>query len=46
VTRATVGRWLRRIGWLIVIWLGSVAILGIAAWLLRGLMRFIGMSPP
>lgn len=44
--RATAWRWLRRIGWLIVIWLGSVAVLGIAAWLLRALMRLVGMSPP
>lgn len=43
--RATVRRWLGRAGWLAVIWLGSVAVLGVAAWLLRLLMQAIGMSP-
>ncbi|HZH56342.1 DUF2474 domain-containing protein [Yanghanlia caeni] len=43
--RATVRRWLGRSGWLVVIWLGSVAVLGVAAWLLRLLMQAIGMSP-
>lgn len=41
---ATARRWLRRIGWLVVIWLCSVAVLGVAAALLRGLMRLAGMS--
>lgn len=44
--RATVGHWLRRVGWLLGIWVASVAVLGLAAWLLRLLMQAIGMSPP
>lgn len=38
--------WLRRLGWLLVIWVASVAVLGLAAWALRLLMQSIGMSPP
>jgi len=32
-------------GWFVAIWIGSVAALGLAAWLLRLLMRAVGMSP-
>ena len=37
-------RWLRRIGWLVVIWAASVACLAVAAWLLKGVMRLAGLS--
>lgn len=43
---ATVRQWLRRLVWLIAIWMVSVAALGLAAWALRLLMKSIGMSPP
>lgn len=36
--------WLRRIGWLLLIWCASVAALGAAAYGLKLLMRLIGMS--
>lgn len=36
--------WPRRLGWLLLIWLGSVLALGVVAGLLRLLMRGIGMS--
>jgi Protein of unknown function (DUF2474) len=36
--------WLRRLGWLVLIWLASVAALGVVAWGLRFLMRAAGMS--
>lgn len=44
--RATVRQWLQRFAWLCVIWVFSVAVLSLAAWGLRVLMQFIGMSPP
>ncbi|MFT0851759.1 DUF2474 domain-containing protein [Achromobacter sp. F4_2707] len=44
--RATLKQWLLRAGWLVLIWAASVAILGLAAWGLRLLMKSIGMSPP
>ncbi|CAG2147074.1 hypothetical protein LMG31506_03541 [Cupriavidus yeoncheonensis] len=34
--------WLRRLGWLVLIWVASVAALGAAAWLLRLLMAGAG----
>ncbi len=34
--------WLRRVGWLVLIWFASVAALGAAAWLLRLLMAAAG----
>ncbi|WER48570.1 DUF2474 domain-containing protein [Cupriavidus sp. WKF15] len=34
--------WLRRVGWLLLIWAASVAPLGVAAWLLRLLMAGAG----
>jgi hypothetical protein len=37
--------WPRRIGWLLLIWCGSVAALGTVALGLRLLMRLIGMGP-
>lgn len=36
--------WMRRFGWLILIWCASVAALGIAALVLKMIMRAIGMS--
>lgn len=36
--------WLRRFGWLLLIWCASVAALGIAATLLKLIMHAIGMS--
>lgn len=44
--RATIRRWMQRLGWLLLIWVASVAALGMAAWVLRQLMQSIGMSPP
>ncbi len=36
--------WLRRIGWLILIWTASVICLGILAALLRAVMNFAGLT--
>ncbi|NUT13421.1 MAG: DUF2474 domain-containing protein [Cupriavidus sp.] len=36
------GTWLRRVGWLVLIWAASVAALGVAAWVLRLIMRGVG----
>ncbi len=44
--QATVQRWLRRMGWLVGIWLASVTVLAFAAWALRLLMQAVGMSTP
>ncbi|GGX28807.1 hypothetical protein GCM10007242_39010 [Pigmentiphaga litoralis] len=38
--------WWKRMGWLLLIWGGSVAALGVVAWLFRMLMRSAGMMPP
>ncbi|MGO4154450.1 DUF2474 domain-containing protein [Cupriavidus sp. YAF13] len=35
--------WLKRLGWMVLIWVASVAALGVAALLLRLLMRLAGM---
>lgn len=35
--------WLRRIGWMILLWTGGVATLAMVAFLLRTLMRALGM---
>lgn len=37
------GLWLRRAGWLVVLWLGGVAALGLVALVLRVAMRAAGM---
>lgn len=37
--------WLKRTGWLVLIWAASVCALGLCALLLRLLMRGVGMSP-
>jgi hypothetical protein len=36
--------WLRRIGWLVLIWTMSVAALGIVALILRALMSLAGLT--
>ena len=36
--------WLRRLGWLLAIWAVSVAALAVVAWLLKGVMRMVGLS--
>lgn len=36
--------WLKRSLWLIAIWTASVAVMGVLAWLMRGLMRLIGLG--
>jgi Protein of unknown function (DUF2474) len=36
--------WLRRVGWLILIWAGSVAALGLVALVFRLLMAAIGLT--
>jgi hypothetical protein len=38
-------RWLRRIGWMLLIWSASVAALGAVALGLRVVMHLIGMTP-
>jgi hypothetical protein len=35
--------WLRRIGWLVVLWAAGVATLGVVAWMLRVAMHAVGM---
>lgn len=37
-------RWLRRFGWLVMIWTASVAALAVAAMLFRLLMGFAGLT--
>jgi Protein of unknown function (DUF2474) len=36
--------WLRRLGWLVLLWSASVAALGVAAFALRLLMSMAGMT--
>jgi hypothetical protein len=36
--------WMRRLGWLVALWMGGVAALGIVAWLLRVFMHAAGMK--
>ena len=36
-------KWLQRVGWLVLLWLGGVAALALAAGLLRLLMHAAGM---
>lgn len=36
--------WLRRLGWMLALWTGGVAALGVVAWLLRVLMHAAGMK--
>lgn len=44
--QTTIRKWLRRLGWLVSIWLVSVAVIGVAAWALRLLMKAAGMTAP
>ena len=37
-------RWLARLAWLLAYWVAGVACMGAAALLLRGLMRWVGLS--
>jgi hypothetical protein len=39
-----VALWLKRVGWLVFIWLVSVAALAVAAYLMRLLMHVMGLS--
>ena len=36
----------QRLGWLVLIWAGSVATLGLVAWLLRQFMSAAGLGTP
>jgi hypothetical protein len=36
--------WVRRAAWLIVLWIGGVGVLGIAAWVLKSVMRAVGLA--
>ena len=36
--------WLRRVGWLVLIWVGSVLALGVVAGLFRVVMNLAGMT--
>jgi type III secretory pathway component EscS len=36
-------RWYKRVGWLVMIWLGSVVALGVVAGVLRMLMQAAGL---
>ena len=38
--------WLRRVGWMILIWAASVAALGLVALLIRMLMAAAGLTRP
>ncbi|WP_354686609.1 DUF2474 domain-containing protein [Cupriavidus necator] len=40
--RPDASTWLRRVGWLVLIWAASVAALGVAAWVLRLIMQGVG----
>ena len=40
----TTASWPKRLGWLLLIWAASVATLGVAAWGLRVVMRWVGMT--
>jgi len=40
----TTASWPKRLGWLLLIWAASVAALGVAAWVLRVVMRAVGMA--
>ena len=43
-TRAGAPTWLRRVGWLVLIWAASVLALGVVATLFRLLMTLAGMA--
>ncbi|MCM5557000.1 DUF2474 domain-containing protein [Pleomorphomonas sp. JP5] len=42
--KAPKGLWLRRVGWLVAIWAGSIAALGVVAMAFRLLMNLAGMK--
>jgi len=42
---ASRNKWLRRIGWLVLLWSASVAALGITAFLFRLAMTASGLTP-
>ncbi|HEY0146412.1 MAG TPA: DUF2474 domain-containing protein [Methylovirgula sp.] len=44
MARATSRAWLKRIGWLVLIWTLSVLALGIVALLFRALMKLAGLT--
>ena len=37
-------RWGRRLAWLVGLWVAGVAVLGLAAWLLKAFMRWAGLA--
>ncbi|WP_073629337.1 DUF2474 domain-containing protein [Pseudoxanthobacter soli] len=37
--------WVRRVGWLVLIWVASVAALGVVALVFRAVMSLAGMTP-
>ena len=37
-------RWAARLGWLLALWLAGVATMGLAAWLLKLVMRAAGLA--
>ncbi len=43
-TAGQTASWVRRLAWLILIWVASVAALGAAAWVIRLLMRAAGLA--
>jgi Protein of unknown function (DUF2474) len=43
-TAATRKEWLRRLGWLVLIWAASVVALAVIATLFRLLMGFVGLT--
>lgn len=43
-SRETPPRWPQRIGWLLLIWVASVAALAAVAWLLKVVMRSVGIT--
>lgn len=38
------GEWLRRVGWLVIIWAGSILALGVVAMAFRLMMNLAGMK--
>lgn len=39
-----VPRWMRRVGWLVLLWAGGVAVLTAVAWALKAVMRAAGLA--
>lgn len=37
-------RWGRRLAWMVGLWAAGVAVLGVAAWLLKAFMRWAGLA--